>query len=84
MDATAIVKTLIVPNQNQTFVIQRLFANAFCSSTLQPVYLFFADGYGTLICWIFIVSCALLPPSSVARGLGVKKNRSCGLEQDEN
>jgi len=44
MDATAIVKILIVPNQNQAFVIHTaLFAFAFCSSPLEPVYLFFVD-----------------------------------------
>lgn len=61
MDATAIVKTLIVSNQNQAFVIH----SVVCFSLL---FVFFTAGlsifrgYGTLICWIFIVSCALFPP----------------------
>jgi len=66
---------LIVPNQNQAFVIHRVVC-------LVLLFVFVAAGlsifrgYGTLIWWISIVSCALLLRFSVTRGLAEKNSSS--------
>jgi len=57
--------------KTKPLLVTALFAFAFCSSLLEPGYLFFVD-MEHLFAVFFIVSCALLPPFFVARGLRVK------------